>query len=99
MRKIARVDANQREIVQALRSVGASVKSLAGVGNDFPDIVVGFRNLNFLFEIKDGSKAPSMRKLRPGQRLFQATWQGQIAVIKSVDEALYVIGERIEKYR
>jgi hypothetical protein len=95
MRRAARVDENQQEIVQALRKVGASVISLAAVGDDFPDIIAGIRNLNFLLEIKDGNKPPSRRKLRPGQRVFHATWQGQIAVVTSVDEALEIVGLKI----
>jgi hypothetical protein len=92
MRLAARVDSNQKVIVEALRKCGASVRSLAQIGDDFPDVIVGFRNLNFLLEIKDGSKPPSRRKLRPGQRVFHATWQGQIAVVTSVDEALETVG-------
>lgn len=91
MRRAARVDANQAEIVSALRAVGASVRSLAMVGSDLPDLLVGFRNRTFLLELKDGSKPPSQRKLRPGQQRFFDTWQGQVAKVESVDEALKVI--------
>ena len=48
-----RVDRNQPQIVADLRGVpGVSVCSLHTVGNDFPDIIVGFRGQNWLFEIK-----------------------------------------------
>jgi len=43
MRRTAKVDANHREIVDALRRIGAGVQSLAGVGNGVPDLLVYFR--------------------------------------------------------
>ena len=55
MRRAAKVDANQAEIVQALRQIGAVVQSLAAVGNGCPDLLVGYRNRLFLLELKDGS--------------------------------------------
>ena len=61
MRRAAKIDANQPEIVAALEAVGASVVSTAGLGNGFPDIVVGFRGINYLIEIKDGSKPPKSK--------------------------------------
>lgn len=91
MRQAARIDANQKEIVQALRKAGAGVLSLAQLGKSCPDLLIGHRNQNLLFEIKDGDKPPSQRKLRPGQRIFQISWPGQIAVVTSVDEALEII--------
>ena len=42
MRRIARVDRNQAEIVQALRSMGATVQHLHTIGKGCPDILVGF---------------------------------------------------------
>jgi hypothetical protein len=90
--RAARTDSNQTEIVEALRKCGASVLSLAPLGNGVGDLLVGARNLNFLLEVKDGSKPPSRRKLSPGQRVFHAAWQGQIAVVTSVDEALEIVG-------
>jgi hypothetical protein len=92
VRKYARVDDNQKEIVQALRDIGATVESTATIGGGFADIVVGFRNKNYLIEIKDGSKPPSRQKLTPDETEFHAKWQGQIDVARSVDEALKIIG-------
>jgi len=85
--KHGKVDANQKEIVDGLRQVGASVVSLADVGKGTPDILVGFRQKSYLLEIKtdDG-------KLTPDQRLFHATWNGHIAIVRNLDEALRVIG-------
>ena len=63
MRRAAKIDANQTEIVKALRQVGASVQSLASTGKGCPDLLVGFRGVNWLLEIKDGQKVKSARKL------------------------------------
>lgn len=43
MRRAPRTDANQAEIVAALRTRGALVQSLAGVGAGVPDLLVGWR--------------------------------------------------------
>jgi hypothetical protein len=42
MRRIARVDKNQAEIVSALRKAGARVLHLHQHGEGCPDILVGF---------------------------------------------------------
>lgn len=87
-----RIDANHNVIVDGLRRVGATVKSTAAVGDGFVDLVVGFRKANYLLEVKDGSKSPSRRKLTDAEKAFHAGWQGQIAVIESLDDALRTIG-------
>ena len=92
MRRAARIDSNQPEIVQALRDVGASVALTHQLGGGFPDLVVGYRANNFLIEIKDGSKPPSKRQLTEDEKDFHAAWRGKIEIANSVDEALYIIG-------
>ena len=94
--RAAKVDANHRKIVQALRDVGATVLDLAKVGNGAPDLLVGFRGNNFLIEVKDGSAPPSARKLRPNQVEFHGGWKGNTpAVALSVDDALAAIGAKV----
>lgn len=92
MRRAARIDDNQNELVQALRDMGASVAITSMVGSGFPDLVVGFRGRNFLFEIKDGSKPPSKRKLTEDEQRFFDAWRGTIFVVNNVNEALSFIG-------
>lgn len=92
MRRAARVDANQNEIVQALRDMGASVAITSMVGSGFPDIVVGFRGRNYLIEIKDGSKPSSKRKLTPDEQKFFDTWRGIVFIANDINEALEIIG-------
>ena len=92
MRRAARIDDNQNEIVKALRNVGASVAITSQMGKGFPDIVVGYRGLNFLFEIKDGNKVPSKRKLTDDEVQFFGNWHGQVDIVESIDDALKIIG-------
>lgn len=91
MRRAA-VDANQAEIVDALRGVGATVQPLHTVGKGCPDLVVGFRGQTYLIEVKDGRKAPSDRKLTAAQVEWHGGWKGQVAVAENVNDALRVIG-------
>jgi Holliday junction resolvase len=92
MRRSAKVDANQVEIVKALRSVGCTVQSLAATGQGVPDLLVGFRERTYLLEIKDGSKPASARKLTPDQVIWHQNWRGgPLAVVESVEDAFRVI--------
>jgi len=60
-----RKDDNQDEIVGALWDIGASVQRLQSVKGGCPDLLVGYHGVNYLLEVKDGSKPPSRRKLTP----------------------------------
>ncbi len=86
MRRAAKVDANQTEIVDALRAAGASVQSLAPVGKGCPDLLVGRGKLNILMEIKDGTG-----KLTPDQKEWHEGWRGRVHLVRSVDDALAVL--------
>lgn len=97
MRRAARVDANQGEIVKVLRRIGATVQHLSKVGEGCPDLLVGYHKRNFLLEIKDGAKPPSDRKLTPEQDFWHAMWAGQVHVVKNVDEALLLVAS-VEQY-
>lgn len=92
MRRRARTDANQRQIVQALRDRGATVIHLHQLGKGIPDILVGFNGRNYLVELKDGSKPPSKRQLTHDEKQFFSRWQGEVAVVCSPEEAIAVVG-------
>lgn len=93
MRRAARVDRNQSEVMAALRTVGATVHSLAAVGNGVPDLLVGFRRGTYLLEVKDGTKKPSARELTTDQIAWHLEWSGgPCVVVNSVGEALAAIG-------
>lgn len=94
MRRAARRDANHADIARDLRRMlGArAVFDLAAVGDGMADIIVGDQGRNWLFEIKDGAKAPSARKLTPDEAEFHGSWPGQVDVIETVDDALRIMG-------
>ena len=91
-RRAAKVDANQGEIVAALRQIGASVHPCHGAGEGFPDLAVGWQGQTFLLEVKDGNKPPSARVLTPAQVEWHLNWRGHKAVVINVREALEAIG-------
>lgn len=84
-------DANEPEIVRALRRVGASVITL----HTPLDLIVGYRGENYLLEIKMplGPKGgENGATLTPAQITFFERWQGQACVVRSGLEALAAIG-------
>ena len=91
-RRAAKVDANQPEIVAALRRAGCSVEHLHAVGAGCPDLLVGYRGQNYLVEVKDGAKPPSARHLTPDQVEWHAAWRGGVAVACNVSEAFEAVG-------
>lgn len=86
MRYIAKVDSNQREIVEALRAMGASVYLTHQVGSGFPDIVVGYRGMTILLEIKS-----EKGKMKPDEVEFFQKWKGCAFVVYSAEEAIMVV--------
>jgi hypothetical protein len=90
--KHGRTDANQNDVVQCLRDLGASVQSLADIGEGCPDLLVGWRELNFVLEVKDGAQPPSKRKLTPAESKWHGEWRGHVRIVFSGIEAVeYVI--------
>lgn len=85
-------DDAERDIVRTLEAAGATVSRLSPTGasgeTGLPDLLVGFRGVNYLLEVKTGR-----RKLRPGQVAWRERWQGQaVAVVRSVEDALAAVG-------
>src|SRR5260221_1364421 len=83
-----RVDGSQKEIVKTFRDMGCTVQILSSVGKGCPDILVGFSGANYLFELKDGTKCPSARKLTLAEQAFFEEWRGQVASLTSVDDVI-----------
>jgi len=83
----AKVDTTHAEIVAALRSVGATVQSLAAIGKGCPDLLVSYRGCWYVMECKSpgGSLTPD-----------QWVWIGQqgalVAIVDTADQALQTIG-------
>ena len=88
MRRAARTDANHSRVIAAMRKIGAVVTDTSAVGSGFPDLVVSFRGKWHLFEVKDGAKPPSARKLTDDQELWIAEQRAPVYVVKSEQEAI-----------
>ena len=73
--RVARVDANQAAIVGALRQAGCKVLHLHTIGRGVPDLLVCYRGLLILVEVKDGGKAASKQKLTPDEQRWHSEWQ------------------------
>jgi hypothetical protein len=87
VRRAARTDANQSEIVKALRKVGCSVQVISQVGDGCTDLMVGYRHRTIAMEVKLPKE-----KLNKVQRAWHEAWRGEACVVRSVDEALLVLG-------
>ena len=92
MRRAAKIDQNQPEIVAALERVGCQVLHLHRVGGGCPDLLVKTRGGRLLLlEIKDGAKLPSKRGLNILQKQFHEEWHPCCRVVETVDEALRAV--------
>ena len=88
MRRAARVDANQAEIIAALRTAGASVHII-----EVPvDLLVGYMEKTVLIEVKNPKSRYGKQGLNENQAEFLNTWDGgPVAMVDSVDAALQVL--------
>lgn len=86
---------NQPEIVTVLRQMGATVTPTHTLGNGFPDLVVGFRGVNLLLEVKDGDKPPSKRQLTADEQRWHEEWRGNAVIVESVDDVVALLN-RVE---
>lgn len=89
--RATKIDANQPEVVKAMRAAGASVQHLHSVGAGCPDLLCAVDGIAFLVEVKDGSKVPSAQKLTPDQVEWHGSWKSVVHVVNSVDAAIAVV--------
>ena len=86
VRRAARVDANQPEIVAAFRKMGATVE----IHSQWPcgyDLLVHAYGLTMRTEVKDGSKPPSAQKLTENEQQAHDNNPATYAVVRNTDEA------------
>ncbi len=81
-----KVDANQRIIVKALRDMGATVQHLHTIGKGCPDLLVGWRNVNYVLEVKSG-KEP----LTDDEDCWHTAWRGCVDVVRTPQEAIELL--------
>lgn len=91
MRRAAKVDDNQSEIVMTFRRMGCTVTPLHAVGGGVPDLLVGCNGINLLVEVKDGKKPPSARKLTKDQEKWHGEWRGQVDIVETMDDAISLV--------
>ena len=78
--------------------MGYSVAITSQLGDGFPDIIVGIKNINIMFEIKDENKPPSKRQLTPDEAKFASLWRGQYSVIESLEQAIAYIKDYLKLF-
>ena len=95
MRRAARRDANEGDIIKAMRAEGAYVKVINDEG--LFDLLVSYKGPSgkhhcLLLEIKDGSKPPSARRLTPAEQKFHDEWPGDnLFIIISPEDAVALL--------
>jgi hypothetical protein len=95
MRKRARTDSNHAKLIKQCRQIGMTVHSTHNVHDGFPDIVAGYKGVNYLFEIKDPDKPKSARKLTDDEIAWHTTWGGSVNVIETIDDVLQIINKKV----
>jgi hypothetical protein len=93
MRRAARTDRNQTEIVKALRDMGAVVLITSQLKNCF-DILVYYRGSTLTVEIKDGTAPLSKQKLTEGELRFRDKIESigiPYFIIRSKEEAINLL--------
>lgn len=80
----SKVDANQPEIVKALRAINGVTVEL---GMD--DFLIGYKGVTYWIELKEVGKE---KNTTPHQKELLANWKGHYLVTSSLDEILELLG-------
>lgn len=95
MRRAARIDNVHTEIVDALRKMGASVQSLAGIGHGCPDLLVGYQGRDYVIEVKTKKGTLTEAELE-----WATAWKGRHRILRSVEDVVRWITEtRVEIWK
>lgn len=73
-----------------------SIFSTHTLGKGFPDIVVGYKGKNYLFEIKNDELRKSQTKLTPDEKKFHSDWQGQVNIIYSIHDLIKILNASLQ---
>ena len=92
LRRAAKIDKNQPEIVEQLESIPGVTVALK-----HDDILVGRNGHTYWFEIKNPDKIKkngelSATALKESQKKIRATWTGHYSVVWSIEQILGEIG-------
>lgn len=86
MRRAAKRDVSEPEIVNTLMDAGFTVHRLNGVG--VPDLLCGFRSRTWLVECKSSHKGYG-KSLNPNQQRFADNWRGSpVVILRNGQEAM-----------
>ena len=86
MRRVAKVDTHQKEIMEALRACGAKVWFIG-----YPlDLLVAFRERFYILEVKTPGKKPTKSQIETMMKMGDAGCKAH--VVYSVEEAMEAIG-------
>lgn len=99
----AKRDANEEQIVSALRAVGCLVHIMMN-GKGFPDLFVWspFLDEFVALEVKDGNRVASQRRLTPDQVAWHEKWslaKKRIHVVETLAEAFKACGIPLSRAR
>lgn len=97
MRRAPNLDGNHAEVVKALTGAGMRVFSLAGVGKGCPDLMVGYRGVTCLLEVKDEAKNLAKRALTADEQKFHEEWAGHVATVESPTQAIDAVVAHAKK--
>jgi len=81
-------DANQQQIMDELRQLGVSVRSIHRLGEGLPDLLCGFQGRNYLLEVKQPGKRDDLTE---AEAAFSHSWRGQTDIITTTEEAWDII--------
>lgn len=93
LRRAAKVDANQPEIVEAFRRMGCSVLNISQLKRCCDIVVSKGLRATAMVEIKDGSLPKSKRQLTEGEMDFMHSWKGLYFIVESLDDVVRVVRE------
>lgn len=88
MRRRAKVDLNQPQIVAALRAAGWKVRHTHTIGQGFPDLCASVDGLNVLVEVKMPGE-----KLTPDEAVFWEEWPGPKEIVYGEQDAIDKLAE------
>lgn len=91
MRRAARIDVPQPDIVQAIREIGGEVTHLHALGRGVADILISWRQQWVVMEIKDGTKPPSKQRLTPDEARWIGRQKAPVYVVTSAAEAVGIL--------
>lgn len=84
-----RQDKNQTAIKNALKKIGCKVYVLSNVGEGVPDLLVGYRFVTFLIEVKNKQNWYGKKEAHyQTQKTFRETWNGGIVLTATSPEQI-----------